>query len=180
MGAVTIRGHAGLSPTRVVLLTSGDHTGDLARLAGLAIGGRLLKPVSQDDLLETIDRVMSQPVGEPPPALEGTAPYCRPRRRLRHRWTSCWPRTTSSTCGTWSGSSCDRAAGYGWPATAGSAGTARDRRRAGRGPRSQCPVPGVRPATPGRAHARPGRLPGRAGGPGAERASRADTCPSSP
>jgi CheY-like chemotaxis protein/HPt (histidine-containing phosphotransfer) domain-containing protein len=47
-----------LSATRLMLLTSGDRPGDLARSRELRIDAHLLKPVQQDELLETIYRVM--------------------------------------------------------------------------------------------------------------------------
>jgi CheY-like chemotaxis protein/HPt (histidine-containing phosphotransfer) domain-containing protein len=59
--AARIRGRAELSATHLVLLTSGDRPGDLARLRELRIDAHLLKPVQQDELLETIYRVMGTP-----------------------------------------------------------------------------------------------------------------------
>jgi CheY-like chemotaxis protein/HPt (histidine-containing phosphotransfer) domain-containing protein len=53
-----IRERAELAGTRIVLLTSGDRPGDLARLRRLRIDAHLLKPVQQEELLETIHRVM--------------------------------------------------------------------------------------------------------------------------
>src|SRR5262249_41217625 len=49
-----------LSATRIILLTSGDRPGDLARSRELRVDAHLLKPVQQDELLETIYRVMSR------------------------------------------------------------------------------------------------------------------------
>jgi CheY-like chemotaxis protein len=57
--AATIRETAELSATRIILLTSGDRPGDLARFRELRIDAHLLKPVQQDELLETIYQVMS-------------------------------------------------------------------------------------------------------------------------
>src|SRR5262249_19722770 len=57
--AAKIRERAELSGTRIVLLTSGDRPGDLARLRELRIDAHLLKPLQQDELLETIYRVMN-------------------------------------------------------------------------------------------------------------------------
>ena len=55
--AARIRERAELSATRIILLTSGDRPGDLARSRELRIDAHLLKPVQQDELLETIYRV---------------------------------------------------------------------------------------------------------------------------
>ncbi len=59
--AAMIRERAELSATRLILLTSGDRPGDPGRLRELRIDAHLLKPVQQDELLETIYRVMSRP-----------------------------------------------------------------------------------------------------------------------
>ena len=56
--AAMIRERAELSATRIILLTSGDPAGDRARSRELHIDAYLLKPVPQDELLETIYRVM--------------------------------------------------------------------------------------------------------------------------
>jgi PAS domain S-box-containing protein len=61
--AARIRERAELAATRIVLLTSGDRPGDLARLRQLRINAHLLKPVQQEELLETMVRVMSGEVG---------------------------------------------------------------------------------------------------------------------
>src|SRR5262249_12900049 len=58
--AAPARQGAGLSPTRIALLPSGDRPGDLARSRELRVGAHLLKPVQQDELLQTIRRVMSR------------------------------------------------------------------------------------------------------------------------
>jgi PAS domain S-box-containing protein len=60
--AAMIRERAQLSGTRIILLTSGDRPGDLARFHQLRIDAHLLKPVQREDLLETIYQVMSRPV----------------------------------------------------------------------------------------------------------------------
>ncbi len=62
--AAKIRERAELSGGRIVLLTSGDRPGDLARFRELRIDGHLLKPVQQHELLETIYSIMSR-TGEP-------------------------------------------------------------------------------------------------------------------
>jgi PAS domain S-box-containing protein len=66
--AAHIRQRAELSATRIILLTSGDHPGDLARCREQRVNAHLLKPVQQDELLETIYRVMSRTNGNAPPA----------------------------------------------------------------------------------------------------------------
>jgi CheY-like chemotaxis protein len=66
--AARIRERAELSPTRIILLTSGDRPGDRARFRELRVDAHLLKPVQQDELLETIYRVMSRTNGEAAPA----------------------------------------------------------------------------------------------------------------
>ncbi len=58
--AASIREQPGLSATRIILLTSGDLPRDRARLRGLRIDAHLLKPVQQEELLETIYQVMSR------------------------------------------------------------------------------------------------------------------------
>jgi PAS domain S-box-containing protein len=58
--AARIRERAALSAIRIIMLTSGDRPGDSARSRELRIEAHLLKPVQQDELLETIYRVMSR------------------------------------------------------------------------------------------------------------------------
>jgi CheY-like chemotaxis protein len=62
--AAKIRKRAELSATRIVLLTSGDRPGDIGRSRELRVNGHLLKPVQQEELLETIYGVMSRTDGE--------------------------------------------------------------------------------------------------------------------
>ena len=62
-----IRERAELAATRIILLTSGERPGDPARFRELRIDAQLLKPVQQDELLETIYRVMSRSQGNAPP-----------------------------------------------------------------------------------------------------------------
>jgi CheY-like chemotaxis protein len=66
--AAHIRQRAELSATRIILLTSGDRPGDLGRFREQRINAHLLKPVQQEELLETIYRVMSRGNGNVPPA----------------------------------------------------------------------------------------------------------------
>ena len=65
--AAMIRERAELAATRIILLTSGERPGDPARFRELRIDAQLLKPVQQDELLETIYRVMSRSQGNAPP-----------------------------------------------------------------------------------------------------------------
>jgi CheY-like chemotaxis protein len=55
-----------------MLLTSGERPGDPARVRELRIDAQLLKPVQQDELLETIYRVMSRSQGNAPPLARPT------------------------------------------------------------------------------------------------------------
>ena len=64
--AAMIRERAELAATRIILLTSGERPGDPARFRELRIDAQLLKPVQQDELLETIYRVMSRSQGKAP------------------------------------------------------------------------------------------------------------------
>jgi PAS domain S-box-containing protein len=57
--AAKIRQQAELSSTRIILLSSGDRPGDLARARQLGISANLLKPLQQRELMETILQVMS-------------------------------------------------------------------------------------------------------------------------
>src|SRR5213078_2266207 len=66
--AAQIRQRTELSATRIILLTSGDRPGDSARYREQRVNAHLLKPVQQDELLETIYRVMSRTNGDAPPA----------------------------------------------------------------------------------------------------------------
>jgi PAS domain S-box-containing protein len=75
--AAQIRQRGELSATHIIMLTSGDHPGDLARSRELRIDAHLLKPVQQQELLEAIRRVMSQADGGAPagrPVVEGREP----------------------------------------------------------------------------------------------------------
>ena len=62
--AEMIRKRQDLASTRLILLTSGDRPGDIAQYRQLRINAHLLKPVQQDELLETIYRVMSGTNGD--------------------------------------------------------------------------------------------------------------------
>jgi CheY-like chemotaxis protein len=71
--AAKSRKRAELSATRIVLLTSGDRPGELARSRELLIDAHLLKPVQQEELLETIYQTMSR-TGCDAPAAARPAP----------------------------------------------------------------------------------------------------------
>jgi CheY-like chemotaxis protein len=60
--AARIRQQAELSATCLILLTSGDRPGDLARARQLGIRATLLKPLQQRELMETILRVLEHRV----------------------------------------------------------------------------------------------------------------------
>ena len=74
--AAMIRERAELASTRIILLTSGERTGDPTRIRELRIDAQLLKPVQQDELLDTIYRVMSRSPGNTP----GSA-WSKPRQQ---------------------------------------------------------------------------------------------------
>ena len=132
----------------------GDRPGDLARARELRIDAHLLKPVQQDELLETIYRVMSRASGnaptwpgprpprKPPSPVPATTPLhilvAEDNEFSANSWSSCWPGGPP------------RAAGEQRPEVLALAEQG-----------------GLRPAAPGRPHAGAGRLPGRPGGPGA-------------
>jgi two-component system, sensor histidine kinase and response regulator len=89
--AAQIRRRAELAATRIVLLTSGDRPGDLARSREQRVDAHLLKPVQQDELLQTIGRVLGRSDGSAPPAARlageweqtgAPAPAARPLRVL--------------------------------------------------------------------------------------------------
>jgi PAS domain S-box-containing protein len=61
-----IRRDPGLASTRIILLTSGDRAGDMARARALRIEAHLLKPVQPDELFGTINQVMSRDGAAPP------------------------------------------------------------------------------------------------------------------
>ena len=85
--AAKIRKRAELAATRIILLTSGDRPGDWDRIRELRIDAHLLKPVQQDELLETIYRVMSRANGDAPPAagpMGGREPAAAPVPAATH------------------------------------------------------------------------------------------------
>jgi CheY-like chemotaxis protein len=66
--AAMIRERAELAATRIILLTSGERPGDPARFCELRIDAQLLKPVQQDELLETTYQAMSRSQRNAPPS----------------------------------------------------------------------------------------------------------------
>ena len=76
--AAMIRERAELAATRIILLTSGERPGDPGRFRELRIDAQLLKPVQQDELLETICRVMSRSHGNAPPLAQPTPTRANP------------------------------------------------------------------------------------------------------
>jgi CheY-like chemotaxis protein len=72
--AARIRERAALSAVRIILLTSDYRPSDPARSRELRIDAQLLKPVQQDELLETIYRVMSRAQSDAPSAVEEPVP----------------------------------------------------------------------------------------------------------
>jgi signal transduction histidine kinase/CheY-like chemotaxis protein len=64
--AAQIRDRPELAKTPIILFASGDFRAKLARIHELQINAHLLKPVQQDELLETIYRVMRQGKGGAP------------------------------------------------------------------------------------------------------------------
>ena len=94
-----------LSPTRIILLTSDDLHGEVARFRELGIAAYAMKPVQQEELLEIIYRVLSRPEpieapadrparpsGEDAPSLIPAEPAASAAG-----CASCWPRTMTST-----------------------------------------------------------------------------------
>src|SRR5437773_8684584 len=67
-----IRERAELAATRIILLPAGERPGDPSRFRELRIDAQLLKPVQQDELLETIYRVMSRSPSHTPPLARPT------------------------------------------------------------------------------------------------------------
>ena len=97
--AARVRERAALSAVRIILLTSDHRPGDTARSRELRIDAHLLKPLQQDELLETIYRVMSRAQGYAPPAAAVAGPgfascASTPSFSSRCSRTSCWRRST--------------------------------------------------------------------------------------
>jgi CheY-like chemotaxis protein/HPt (histidine-containing phosphotransfer) domain-containing protein len=87
--AAKIRQSRELSSSPIILLTSDDHFGDVARFRELGVAAHLMKPIHQEELLEAIYWVLSRPrpdPGEERVALNTSAPVNppgAPTRRLR-------------------------------------------------------------------------------------------------
>jgi CheY-like chemotaxis protein len=81
--AAKIRERSELSSTRIILLTSGERPSDHARIRALRIDAHLLKPVQQEELLETIYRVMNTVDGDGPPINESSPAPSPTVTRLR-------------------------------------------------------------------------------------------------
>ena len=94
-----------LSPTRIILLTSDDLHGEVARFRELGIAAYAMKPVQQEELLEIIYRVLSgrlrsrrRPTTRLGPRARMSRPSFPPNRpHPRPGCASCWPRTMTST-----------------------------------------------------------------------------------
>jgi len=72
--AAMIRERTELAATRIILLTSGERPGEPTRFRDLRIDAQLLKPIEQDELLETIYRVMSRSQSNTPPLARPVPP----------------------------------------------------------------------------------------------------------
>src|SRR4051794_37081416 len=76
-----------LAASRIILLTSEDLHGDIARYRALGIAAYTMKPVQQDELLALIHRVLSRPtaadLSAPATTAPAPAPPAAPARRLR-------------------------------------------------------------------------------------------------
>ena len=82
--AASIRERSELSGSRIIVLTSGDRPGDFGRFRELRIDGHLLKPVQQDELLETIYSIMSRTKSaDPETPRHGSSPDCSSLTPLR-------------------------------------------------------------------------------------------------
>jgi two-component system, sensor histidine kinase and response regulator len=80
--AARIRERAEFAATRIILLTSGERPGDPGRFRELRIDALLLKPVQQDELLETICRVMSRSHGNAPRSAQPAPTQQTPSARV--------------------------------------------------------------------------------------------------
>jgi two-component system sensor histidine kinase/response regulator len=74
-----------LSGSRIILLTSDDQPGDAARRRRLGIDAMLMKPIAQEELLETISRVLRRPPTDQPSEslTEGDKPAAQATQPLR-------------------------------------------------------------------------------------------------
>ena len=93
-----------LSACRIILLTSDDLHGDIARCRALGIAACAMKPVQQEELLETIHRVLSRPdsaggAGDRRNLVEAVSTAVAPSPAAPD-CGSWWRRTTPSTSST--------------------------------------------------------------------------------
>jgi signal transduction histidine kinase/DNA-binding response OmpR family regulator len=80
--AAMIRNRDRLAATRIVMLTSGDRPGDAAKIHKLRIDAHLLKPVRQEELLDSIFRVMSSRTSSEPASLSPVPAFATTPARL--------------------------------------------------------------------------------------------------
>jgi PAS domain S-box-containing protein len=81
--AVQVRKRPELSDTRIIMLTSGDRPGDLARSQALRIDAHLIKPVPQEELLAAIYHVLGRRAASSPVVSgERSEPSFHTTRRL--------------------------------------------------------------------------------------------------
>jgi CheY-like chemotaxis protein len=78
--ATKIRERVELANPPIVLLTSGDRPGDAARYRDLRVDAHLLKPIQQDELLETIYSIISRSPGGSCGGGNGKPPRADPAR----------------------------------------------------------------------------------------------------
>ena len=74
--AEQVKEDAELGSTIIMMLTSGDHPGDIARCEQLGVAAYLLKPIKQSELFDAIvmalgvtaaeDETLQTPTGKPP------------------------------------------------------------------------------------------------------------------
>ena len=77
----------------VIVLTSGDRSGEQVALRQLGVAAHLMKPVKQSELLDAIVLALGVTVAEP----DQPAPVGRNRRPAFRLCASCWPRTPMPT-----------------------------------------------------------------------------------
>jgi PAS domain S-box-containing protein len=85
--AAKIRQNPALSSSKIILLTSDDHFGDVARFRDFGVAAHLMKPIHQEELLEAIYRVLSRPPldkAEGRATPDASAPVTPPGAHARH------------------------------------------------------------------------------------------------
>ena len=85
-----IRHSESVGTVTIMMLSSGDQAGDVARCEQLGAAGCLLKPLKQRELLDAICRALLRPKPRPAPLHKAGRPVAGKRCRP---CTSCWPRT---------------------------------------------------------------------------------------